>query len=160
MKTKFLALVLVVTVGLFLGGCGGHEHDHDHAHGGFEWIGEFELTAGEYLFHFGACEDETMDVGFIKMGDNITDLEHHAAHVMASDKERIPQEGTFEAKPDYAYTLEMDPEHGHIYFTISEDGVYAIVTEHFPGEMDMQVFTQDQEELSPIKEHEGAAHEH
>lgn len=170
-----LACFLVLTVALV--GCGGgeanngageenhgeegyHHEDEGHAHGDFEWIGEFELKAGKYLFHFGASEDETMDVGFIKMGNNVVDLEHHAAHLMVTEKETIKQDSEFEAKPDYAYTFEMDPEHGHIHFTIKEDGIYAIVTEHMPHENNMQIFDENEVEILPIREHEGERHNH
>lgn len=164
---KGLILILALLVMTFFAGCGGNDagetgtggnangNEQEHAHGDFEWMGEYEFKAGTYLFHFGACEDETMDVGFVKMGANITDLEHHAAHLMATDKETIQQDSEFEARPDYAYTLEMDKEHGHINFTISEDGSYAIVTEHFPSESNMQIFDADENEIKPVREHEG-----
>lgn len=176
-KSLLLLLVSTLVLTLALAGCSNqevvgnieeHDHDHEHhddhdyghAHGKYEWIGEYELKAGRYLFHFGASEDETMDVGFIKMGDNIKDLAHHAAHLMASEKEFIKQDSEFEAKPDYAYTLEMDKEHGHIYFTIKEAGVYAIVTEHLPSESNMQIFDENEVEILPIKEHEAEDHHH
>lgn len=125
-------------------------------HGIYEWMGEFELKAGTYLFHFGESADETMDVGIIKMGENITDLEHHAEHLMGSEnKEVIAQESEFIAKPDFAYTFEMEKDHGHINFVIEEDGRYAIVTEHMPSENTMQVFGEDQVEILPEVEHEG-----
>ncbi|MDI9496160.1 MAG: hypothetical protein QM227_07820, partial [Bacillota bacterium] len=70
MKLKNLLLILALSMFVILGGCAKpvDNHNHDHAHGEYEWIGEFELKAGKYLFHFGASPDETMDVGFIKMG--------------------------------------------------------------------------------------------
>ncbi|NMA67813.1 MAG: hypothetical protein GX958_00080 [Desulfitobacterium sp.] len=163
------ALVLMVGLGGCSGGTTGeayhqdkhgNDHEHEHAHGEFEWIGEFEFKAGKYLFHFGASEDETMDVGFIKMGANITDLDHHAAHLMETEKEFIKQESTFEAKPDYAYTLEMNEDHGHIYFEIKEDGTYAIVTEHMPHESNMQIFDENENEILPLREHEGEVNSH
>lgn len=164
-KNKFLlvmACILMLTMTLV--GCGGNGaskgSEEEHAHGDFEWIGEFELETGKYLFHFGASEDETMDVGFVKMGDNITDLEHHAAHLMTTEKEVIKQDSEFIAKPDYAYTLEMNPDHGHIHFIIEEAGTYAIVTEHMPHESNMQIFDEDQVEILPIREHEGEGHAH
>jgi membrane protease subunit (stomatin/prohibitin family) len=101
-----------------------------------------------------------MDVGFIKMGDNVTDLDHHASHLMVTEKETIKQESEFEAKPDYAYTFEMNEDHGHINFTIAEDGTYAIVTEHVPSESNMQIFDENQVELLPIIEHEVEGHSH
>ncbi|NLM51328.1 MAG: hypothetical protein GX197_00665 [Firmicutes bacterium] len=97
-----------------------------------------------------------MDVGFIKMGDNIGDLEHYAAHLMVTEKEFVKQGGEFVAKPDYAYTLEMDKEHGHIYFVIGEDSIYAVVTEHKPHENNMQIFTEDEKRILPLREHEGS----
>lgn len=173
MKNKKFLLVLACALMLTmtLVGCGGDkppvgngnqqgEQEEDHAHGEYEWIGEFELKAGKYLFHFGASEDETMDVGFIKMGANVTDLDHHAAHLMETEKEVIEQDSEFAAKPDYAYTLEMNPDHGHIHFTIEEDGTYAIVTEHMPHESNMQVFDEDEVEILPVREHEGEGHQH
>ncbi|MGI6679862.1 MAG: hypothetical protein ACOX2Q_12705 [Dehalobacterium sp.] len=179
-----LACILMLTLTMALAGCGGEEPDDvtggdnneagqtngdangegnpeaEHAHGAYEWIGEYELKAGTYLFHFGASADATMDVGFIKMGDNITDIEHHAAHLMETDKEEIKQDSEFEAKPDYAYTFEMNEDHGHINFTIKEDGTYAIVTEHMPHESNMQIFDKDEVEILPMREHEGEAHQH
>lgn len=162
MKLKNVLLILALSMFVILGGCAKpvDNHDHDHAHGEYEWIGEFELKAGKYLFHFGASPDETMDVGFIKMGANVTDLDHHASHLMVTEKETIKQESEFEAKPDYAYTFEMNEDHGHINFTIAEDGTYAIVTEHFPGESNMQIFDENQVEILPVREHEGEAHSH
>lgn len=140
----------------------GEDQDEEHEHGAYEWIGEFELKKGEYLLHFGASPDETLDIGFIKLGDNVTDLEHHASHLMViEDKEIVEQAGQFQAKPDFAYTLEMDPEHGHINFEIAEDGTYAIVTEHYPSESQMQIFDSKDVEILPVKEHEGTGeHSH
>lgn len=179
MKLKNLLLILALSMFVILGGCtkpvdnhdDDHDHDHGHeeehshgeeghAHGEYEWIGEFELKAGKYLFHFGASPDETMDVGFIKMGDNVTDLDHHASHLMVTEKETIKQDSEFEAKPDYAYTFEMNEDHGHINFTIAEDGTYAIVTEHFPSESSMEIFDENQVEILPIRQHEGQGHSH
>lgn len=179
-RKKFLALALALGIGFGFVGCSQQVQENEmqvaveseraeeeivskveeHVHGDYEWIGEFELKAGRYMFHFGASEDETMDVGFIKMGDNITDLEHHASHLMATEKEIVKQDSTFEAKPDFAYTLEMNKDHGHIYFEIQEDGIYAIVTEHFPNESNMQVFDSRRVEILPIREHEGHGHSH
>ncbi|MGO1469565.1 MAG: hypothetical protein ACTHW2_06060 [Tissierella sp.] len=134
------------------------EEEEDHEHGAYEWIGEFELKKGQYLLHFGPSPDETLDIGFVKLGDNVEDLEHHAGHLMViEDKELVKQESKFEAKADYVYTLEMDPEHGHIDFEITEDGRYALVTEHYPSESQMQVFNSEDIEIMPDKEHEGAA---
>lgn len=135
----------------------GEEEEDDHEHGAYEWIGEFEFKKGEYLLHFGPSPDETLDIGFVKLGDNVTDLEHHASHLMVSEgKEVIEEGGKFQAKPDYVYTLEMDPDHGHIDFEILEDGRYALVTEHYPSESQMQVFDSEDIEIMPDKEHEGA----
>ena len=50
--------------------------------------------------------------------------------------------------------------HGHINFTIAEDGTYAIVTEHVPSESNMQIFDENQVELLPIIEHEVEGHSH
>ncbi len=136
-----------------------HDHDHDHDHGEYEWIGEFELAAGTYLLHFGASPDETMKVGFVKLGDNVTDLEHHASHLMVTEAEKIENDSTFDAKPDYVYELQMDPEHGHFHFNIAEDGRYAIITEHFPSENNLQVFDANKNEILPVAEHE-ADHDH
>lgn len=177
MKLKNLLLILSLSILVGLVGCnqtdGSNEEDlvqnpvleeehedNDHAHGEYEWIGEYELKAGKYLFHFGASPDETMDVGFIKMGDNVTDLDHHASHLMVTEKETIKQDSEFEAKPDYAYTFEMNEDHGHINFTIAEDGTYAIVTEHFPSESSMEIFDENQVEILPIRQHEGQGHSH
>ena len=166
-RNKFLLiLACILMLTMTLTGCGGGEpknegeEEEGHAHGEYEWIGEFELKAGKYLFHFGASADETMDVGFVKMGDNITDLEHHAAHLMVTEKEVIAQDSEFVAKPDYAYTFEMNEDHGHIHFIIEEDGTYAIVTEHMPHESNMQIFDADQVEILPVREHEGEGHSH
>lgn len=134
----------------------GEEDDHDHEHGAYEWMGEFELEKGQYLLHFGPSPDETLDIGFVKLGDNISDLEHHASHLMlAEDKELVKEGGKFQAKPDYVYTLEMDPEHGHIDFEITEDGRYALVTEHYPSESQMQVLDSEGIEIMADKEYEG-----
>lgn len=169
MKKVLGVLIFSLALVVGLSGCGGATggksgedslHEHEHAHGEFEWIGEFEFKAGKYLFHFGESEDETMDVGFIKMGDNITDLDHHAGHLMETEKEFIKQESTFEAKPDYAYTLEMNEDHGHIYFDIKQDGTYAIVTEHMPHESNMQIFDENEFEILPVRDHEGEGHSH
>lgn len=165
-RKKFLLfMACILMLSLTLVGCGGdgaaqNGSEEEHAHGAYEWIGEYELQAGTYLFHFGASADETMDVGFVKMGDNITDLEHHAAHLMETEKEVIEQDSEFTAKPDYAYTLEMNSEQGHINFSIEEDGTYAIVTEHMPHESNMQIFDASEVEILPIREHEGQANSH
>lgn len=166
-KKRFLFMVLALILSLSLLGCGkggesdaGEQGDHDHAHGDFEWIGEFELTAGTYMFHFGASEDETMDVGFVKIGDNISDLEHHGSHLMATDKEVIEQDSIFTANPDYAYTFQMNPHNGNVSFTIEDEGKYAIITEHLPEESSMQIFNEDKEEMLPYKVHEIEGHDH
>lgn len=136
------------------------DHDHDHEHGAYEWIGEFELKKGKYLFHFGASPDETMKVAFVKLGANVTDLEHHASHVMVTDAEKIENDSEFDAKPDFAYEFQMNPDHGHFHFNIAEDGTYAIVTEHMPSENNMQIFDENKVEILPSAEHEGEGHNH
>lgn len=165
-KRLFLITACILMLTIPLVGCNGgdigkgaetHE-EKGHAHGEYEWIGLFELKAGKYLFNFGASEDETMNVGFIKMGENIVDLVHHAAHLMATEKEIIKQESEFVVKPDYAYTLEMDKKQGHIYFTIKEDGTYAIVTEHMPSESNMQILDENEVEILPIEEYVAEEH--
>lgn len=177
MKKKSLMVLLALILSLALVACGSStdtgtdvdtdagsevaEGEADHEHGEYEWIGEFDFVAGEYMFHFGESEDATMDVGFIKMGENVTDLDDYAAHLMLSDKETIKQDSDFVAKSDYAYTFEMNEDHGHIHFTIEEDGRYAIVTEHMPFESSMQIFDEDDVELLPVVEHEvDPDHEH
>lgn len=189
MKKKLLTLVLALSLMGTLVACGGNENneevetsqteveeteeveeaeengkdnetvDYDHEHGDYEWIGEFELEEGEYMLHFGESPDETLDVGFVKLGDNIADLEHHAEHLMVvEDKEIVKQDAKFEARPDYVYSIEMDPEHGHVYFEIKEAGRYALVTEHHPSENNLQVFGDDDIEIMPDVEHEGHDH--
>lgn len=178
MKNKLLVMTSVVLLlAMIFVGCGAqntnanvkeghedndehHEHAEDHPHGAYEWMGEFELNAGTYLFHFGASEDETMDVAFVKLGENITDLEHHVGHVMASEKDVIKQDSTFDAKSYYAYTLEMNEDHGHIHFNIAEDGIYVIATQHLPEENSMQIFAEDKKEILPVKEYEVKGHSH
>lgn len=175
MKKKLLMVVLALSLALTMVACSSEEDekaetetdvegteknleedDHDHEHGAYEWMGEFELEKGQYLLHFGPSPDETLDIGFVKLGDNISDLEHHASHLMlAEDKELVKEGGKFQAKPDYVYTLEMDPEHGHIDFEITEDGRYALVTEHYPSESQMQVLDSEGIEIMPDKEYEG-----
>ncbi len=189
MKKKFLTIILALVLMTSLVACGNEEEPeeiketeeiveetenkkeeleeeekeeeaaNDHEHGEYEWIGEFELEAGEYMLHFGESPDKTLDIAFVKLGDNIADLEHHAEHLMViEDKEIIKQDDKFEAMPDYVYTIEMDPEHGHVYFEIKEAGNYALVTEHEPSENSMQLFGSDDIEIMPVKEYEGAAH--
>lgn len=156
MKKKRLSLiVLLILLSLVLSACGEKEAEvPDHEHGDFEWLAEFELEEGSYLFHFGETEDETMDVAFVLMGDNISDLDHHVAHVITSDKEILEEASSFVAKPDHAYTFKMEPDHGHFEFTIEEAGVYAIATEHEPWESEQQILDAEGSELIPIKEHE------
>lgn len=141
-----------------------HDHDHgdgEHAHGEFEWIGVYDLEADtEYMLHFGASEDETLNVGFVKLGDNIEDLEHHAAHLMVTEMETVDLDGSFVAQPDYAYTLMMDPEHGHFNFTVGEAGQYALVFEHHPSENNFELFDADGNEVAIVEEHEGHGHDH
>ena len=123
-------------------------------HGDLEWIGEYELKAGEYLFHFGEAPEATLDIGILNM-EGITDLEHEMEHLMGEEKETMAQDAKFDLEPHHAYTLEMNTEedHGHVYFTITEDGVYAIGTEHAPAEFTMQIFHVDGDEFFPTKEH-------
>lgn len=168
MKKRSLLLFLFCALffAIALVGCGEDKPSaltssgDEHEHGEYEWIGEFELNAGKYLFQFDASEDPTMDVGFIKMGANVVDLDDYAAHLMLTDKEMIEQNSEFEAKSDYAYSFEMNEDRGRIYFTIKDDGVYAIITEHLPEESNMRIFDANNAEILPIREHEALEHIH
>lgn len=169
MKRKLMILLLASSMVFGVTGCAKKEEEAPATtetkttetaeapateHGDLEWIGEYELKAGEYLFHFGESPEATLDIGVLSM-DGITDLEHEMEHLMGEEKETMAQDAKFGLEPHKAYTLEMNTEedHGHVYFTVAEDGVYAIGVQHNPTEFTMQVFSAEGDEFLPTKEH-------
>ena len=176
MKKKLVLLTAALTLAMGLVACGKKEEKPaeapaeapktevadtteapaDHEHGDVEWIGEYELEAGEYLFHFGKAGEETLDVAFLKLTDDVKELDHYISHIITEEKETIEQETSFDAESEKAYTLvmNMDEDHGHIDFVIKDAGKYAIGAQHHPSEFTLQIFNEEGDEILPVAEHE------
>ncbi|WP_152414317.1 hypothetical protein [Halalkalibacterium ligniniphilum] len=131
----------------------------------YEWAGSYELNEGEYTLLLPQNEfgDESMLISFILENSNITDVEHHAAHVMESEAAEVAGGSTFEAKSEYVYNLFLNTEGSTSFIlTVSESGSYRIFTEHHAEEFDMQIINEagDEVEAANVSEYEGHAHDH
>lgn len=153
-----LLLVLVLALGVSMVACGDKEKAEDpveepevvaeeageeeHTHDApYEWRGTYAFEEGEYTIKFNKNDgDAHMAVGFLKTDAPIDDFEHHAAHMMGEDAglEHVEKDGTFEAKHEYAYELELNKETAEFKFTIAE-GEYFLFTEHLPEEFDLEI---------------------
>ncbi|MDQ0340120.1 hypothetical protein J2S00_002915 [Caldalkalibacillus uzonensis] len=138
---------------------------HDHLP--YEWSASYQLEEGVYtlLFNDNQNGDESMRIAFIRQNSNIKDVEHHAAHIMEEDQgvELIVDGGTFEAKHEFAYNLQLNQEGSTSFtFTIAEAGSYAIFLEHHIDEVAMQVMNESNAEIEAVnpKEYEGHGHDH
>ncbi|MBM4765265.1 hypothetical protein [Bacillus sp. B15-48] len=134
----------------------------------YEWAGSYELAGGIYTLKFNQNElgDESMLIAFILENSNITDLEHHAAHMMEEDAPNLNSilvGEEFEAHHEYTYLLALNTEGESTFtFTISQAGRYRIFTEHHPDEFGMQILTEEDSEIAvnDSVEYEGHDHDH
>ena len=111
MIRKFLLLSLLVSLSVGITGCSqdkAEEDDHHHDIP-FEWSGLYEFEDGEYIIRFNENEgDESMLISFIRKDLNISDLEHHAIHVMEASAVEVEKDGEFIAESEYTYKLELN----------------------------------------------------
>lgn len=134
----------------------------------YEWAGNYDLEAGTYTLKFNQNEhgDESILLAFILENSNITDLEHHAAHMMEIDTpnlDMINEGEEFEALHEYTYLLELNTEGESTFtFTISQSGSYRIFTEHNADEFGLQILTEEGNEMAvkDTVEYEGHHHDH
>lgn len=143
---------------LFITGCGvlGVEDDHGHEHGDlpYEWSGELDLAPGTYEMVFQESRDPSVNVAFVLSDGTVEDVEHHAHHILESEKEGINPEDTFYAFPDYGYTLVLNPDRTTFTFVIEEGGRYLVFTEHLPEEFDLVFYNEAGDELVPENQQE------
>lgn len=141
----------------------GHHHELP-----YEWGGSYELEAGTYTLKFNQNEhgDESILLAFILEGSNISDPEHHAAHMLeedASNLDRIEAGEEFDALHEYSFLLGLNLEGESAFtFTISEAGSYRMFAEHHVEEFGLQILAEDCSEIAvqhPV-EYEGHDHSH
>jgi hypothetical protein len=137
-------------------------HHHDDIP--YEWAATYKLKEGTYslVFHQNEFSDESMLLAFILEDKNITDFEHHAAHLFEADAQEVKQTEVFHAKHEYGYNLLLNKDHTDFTFTIVEAGSYRIFAEHHPEEFKMTITDIDGNEVeaeNPI-EYEGHDHSH
>ncbi|WP_026674104.1 hypothetical protein [Alkalihalobacterium bogoriense] len=138
----------------------GHHHDLP-----YEWSGSFELKEGTYTLELPENEfgDESMLIAFILENSNITDLDHHAAHILEADVEDVTQGSSFEAMSEYGYNLILNSNGSSSFtFTITTSGSYKIYTEHVADEFDLSIVNEAGEtiQVENSKEFEGHGHSH
>jgi hypothetical protein len=137
-------------------------HHHDDIP--YEWAATYHLKEGTYslVFHQNEFNDESMLLAFILENKNITDFEHHAAHLFEADAEEVKQTEVFHAKHEFVYKLLLNKGRTDFTFTIVEGGSFRIFAEHHPEEFKMTITDIDGQEVeaeNPI-EYEGHDHGH
>ncbi|QOY35044.1 hypothetical protein AWH56_020385 [Anaerobacillus isosaccharinicus] len=100
-----------------------------------------------------------MLMAFILENKNITDLEHHAAHLFEAEAEEVKQNQQFQAKHEFVYNLILNQESTKFTFSIEESGSYRIFTEHHPEEFQMKI-TKSTGVVNPEDPIEYEGHEH
>ncbi|UOE92479.1 hypothetical protein [Alkalihalobacillus sp. LMS39] len=138
----------------------GHHHDLP-----YEWSGSFEFKEGTYTLELPKNEfgDESMLIAFILENSNITDLEHHAAHILEADVDDVSQSSAFEAMSEYGYNLILNSNGSSSFtFTIATSGIYKIFTEHVAEEFDLSIVNEASEvvQVENPQEYEGHGHSH
>ena len=165
MIRKFLLLSLLVSLSVGITGCSqdkAEEDDHHHDIP-FEWSGLYEFEDGEYIIRFNENEgDESMLISFIRKDLNISDLEHHAIHVMEASAVEVEKDGEFIAESEYTYKLELNNDTAEFRFTLEEAGEYYLFMEHMPEEFDLEILDANGNVLvaSEQTEYEGHDHSH
>ena len=161
-----LLMCLILAMGLTVVACttdDGDDHDEDHHHDlNYEWSGIFELGEGTHTIKFNKNEgDESILVAFISSEGSITDIEHHAAHVMEAEAIDVAKETSFTAENEYTYDLELNSETAEFEFEMEAPGKYYVFTQHLPEEFDMEILNSDGEVLTADEptEYEGD-HDH
>ncbi|MDO5037731.1 MAG: hypothetical protein Q4E37_05465 [Tissierellia bacterium] len=190
---KFLQVSLITSLSLALVACSGEEaapaennlaqegpaienaapteeDTPDQEATSYQWMGLYSLEEGqEYSFHFGENPHATETVAFIPVGEDRSSLDQEASQLMAGDKKTLALGALFEMEPKTAYSLEMDPDHGHFNFTVPETGDYALVLQYSPLDNDFALMNLDHEDIAPqeilqgdepLHDHEGHDHDH
>ena len=166
---NLLLMCLILALGLTAVACtaddgeeaanGSEDHHHDI---NYEWSGIFELAEGTYTIKFNKNEgDESILVAFISSEGGITDIEHHAAHVMEAEAIDVDKGASFTAENEYTYNLDLNNETAEFEFEMEAPGKYYVFTEHLPEEFDMEILNSDGEVLEAAEptEYEGD-HDH
>ncbi len=155
---RIMASVIVLLLVLTATGCGSEpaqeEHGHEHGDLPYEWSGELTLEPGAYEMVFLESGDPSMDIAFVLMDGSIEDLSHHAHHILEAETESVDGGETFQALPDYGYTLLLNPGETVFTFHIEEGGRYSLFTEHFPEEFGLQFFNEAGEQMIPENQQE------
>lgn len=140
-----------------------HDDDEDHHHEiNYEWSGIFELEEGTHTIKFNKNEgDESILVAFISSEGSITDIEHHASHVMEAEAIDVAKDASFTAENEYAYDLELNNQTAEFEFEMELPGRYYVFTQHLPEEFDMEILNPEGEVLTADEptEYEGD-HDH
>lgn len=142
MIQKFMLVGLVIALSAGIIGCsqGGAEEDDHHHDIPFEWSGLYEFEDGQYTISFNENEgDESMLISFIKADSSISDLEHHAIHVMEAIAIEVEKDGEFVAQSEYTYKLGLKNDTAEFSFTLEEAGSYYLFMEHMPEEFDLEI---------------------
>lgn len=128
----------------------------------YEWSASYPLEQGTYSLVFNQNEfgDESMRIAYILENHNITDLEHHAAHLIESNAEEVKENTEFQAKHEYVYNLLLNEDQTQFTFTIEKAGTYAIFTEHHPHEFAMTITGESGDEILPQNPTEYVGHGH
>lgn len=155
MKPKILTgMLFVLLVALLVAACSpaqqgavpgpeGKTDEHGHVHGEdpYEWSGEYVLPAGRYTLEFQESPDDpSCMVAFLLKQGRQADLEHLAYHIMEEDAPQVPAGGSFQAKDQYAFDLQLNPEGTAFSIEVAEGGTYLIFTQHFAWEFAMKIY--------------------
>lgn len=157
---SLLLMGLVLSLGLTMLACSpqktdvetaqDHDEEEDHHHHDipYEWSGIFEFEEGNYTMKFNKNEgDESILVAFISTAGSITDMEHHAAHVMEAEAIDVEKDGDFIAENEYTYKLDLNEDRTEFKFEVETPGEYYVFTEHLPEEFDMEILNEEGEVL-------------
>ncbi|WP_041720268.1 hypothetical protein [Alkaliphilus metalliredigens] len=167
MKKKLSILFGVALLMLVLVACGSNEEEVNTAEDDgheipYEWSGVYTFEEDTYTLKFNKNEgDESCMIAFISKESGITDIEHHAIHIMEADMEDIAADSHFVAKDEYGYNLILNPDTSNFTIDMEKSGEYFLFVEHFPEEFDLQVLDSSGNELmaKDMVEYEGD-HQH
>ncbi|MCD1146572.1 hypothetical protein LQU94_00385 [Peptoniphilus sp. KCTC 25270] len=127
-----------------------HDHDHDHHHHDIGQLYAYQLPAGEYTLKTTYPKGGTIDFAFLDLGNGIDDIEHHASHVLSSEKEMISVGNPFLPKADYAYEFPQETPEESLVFSIEKDGEYAFAFSLEEEDLQWQILDKEGTVLTPI----------
>lgn len=126
------------------------EHSHENHHHHIGQLYAYQLSAGEYTLKTTSSKSGSIDLAFLDLGNGIEDIEHHASHVLESEREMISIGSPFLPKADYAYEFPQENLEESIFFSIEKDGKYAFASSLEEEDLQWQILDKEGTVFTPI----------